>query len=468
MSYDKRTIKQTLQDVDRHAVAANNQNRRNGQLLSELSGRTYENGRKLDGANRRLDSLRRSQDTGNAIAAAQLVLQEKALAAQEEANEMLADIGLQVEEVNDGLHNISGQLSQTNRVLDELSKQARIANAFSAGQLQAQLGILDKLNHMDARQRITEYNKWTFTDGGKIYTHWEKQANKTIQFAYEATRRMNQARLKDIFLKAKRLIAEHPERLFPAVVPPTPPAKPVEPIYRGPAGVRPEPMIPKPISKFVYIALFIIAILVFFFITRAEVTAAQANPDIIQAGLGAIASIIYTLIQIIILTIIVALIIRSIDNSRQRTAERAHDIWLNEYYAYKAAYDEYTWQRQEWQEACVRWEDMYGSRAQARFIRDEQQRLIDNYIYDCLQRAEQDTPSNLRWASRSPRPSIRSMVDLIKKAHTQLLPEDEVHQLPDPMAIRLNTPDRLPASNPNMRAAMQEILNNAPSGMIRQ
>lgn len=399
MSYDDRSLKETMQDADAKLRTANALN------LAQVG---------LQGASVRL--------------------QADALSEQRETNRRLEELGVTQAQLVALDRSIDANIREGSRTLGELKGAADRMSGLLSEQNGLLAGIGGDLHIMSYQT----FAMWRQTDEGRHYLEWAKQARETVNLILARTRRMEDARELDMRENAHRLLADRIENRGEA------PHEPLKPVFPK----RPE--IPKkPVRQVMGVAerrftLAVVAAIIGFLFMGIQGFIGCLHGGLLYAIFGfPIPAILGGLAGFVIglfLGLIVFHNTERIERDEQRyqseMVEYDEAVRRSETYDWNAREinNRYEHELERWRADMHEWEhpNMTGITRDARAL----------------------TVPPTRWAASNPMDVVRTLTGIMENA-PRLLPAPE--SLPDPVPPILAASESIPDTAPRMRAELEAM-----------
>lgn len=423
-----------------------------------------------------------------------------------EANRRLEQLGIYADQANRLAAIQARESVESNRTLKRIEEQTTRTNKLLAAQLDVQQHISDQI---DVSNRIN-YATWrSGTEVGRAYMQWEETARETISRIGEYSKRMADARAKDLELNMKTMIANDPQHLLdehwkPAL--PTPPEQPAKPDLLMPAKptitepvapTEPEyPTVPKhdPLGNTLYLLMVLVVVFgVGYGLYHGWTSTTHSDTsgffgfisgagDLLHSILNAVLwGLICGAVSLVPAIIFAWLASKSSGWKKLEESNRAlkdqYKQRMGEYYAAKRDYDDTMRAYKDavaarhrvlaaWQTAVDRWRAEYGPDAAVRAM-ERHRHDVDAYLDACAAKARASLPPNTHWAVENPMEVMRTLTDLIERVPANPLLAEH---LPDPGLPAFATIASLPACAPHMRAELFAILmehRDDPDAMVR-
>lgn len=403
MTYDDRSLKETMQDADAKLRTANALN------LAQVG---------LQGA--------------------QVRLQADALSEQRETNRRLEELGVTQAQLVALDRSIDANIREGSRTLGELKSAADRMSGLLSEQNGLLAGIGSELHGMRVEQAYQSFAMWRQTPEGIRYLEWAKRAQDTVNLILRRTQRMENARERDMRENAHRLLADRFEKRGEA------PSQPLKPVFP-----KQPPMPKKPVMGVAGVAerRFILAavttIIGFLYMgIRGFVECLHGGLIYalfgfpIPAILGGLAGLAIGIVLGLIVFHKTEKIEREERNYKSRMAEYMEAERKNEAYEQdvNAISVRYEHELECWRTAMAEWE---------------------HPSTDSIPReARALTVQPTRWAVSNPMDVVRTLTGIMEQAPFR---PPVVDMLPDPVPPALAAPESIPDTAPMMRAELEAM-----------
>lgn len=413
MTYDDRSLKETMQDADAKLRTANALN------LAQIG---------LQGA--------------------QVRLQADALNEQRETNRRLEELGVTQAQLVELDRSIDANIREGSRTLGELKNAADRMGGLLSEQNGLLAGIGGELHGMRVEQAYQNFAMWRQTPEGVRYMEWAKRAQDTVDLILRRTQRMEGARERDMRDNAHRLLADRvekrgpePERpSAPPCVAPTPPNEFTEKSLTGngdkAAGVIMTVFSLAGLGIGVYHGWTNNAYMISIYGWLDGGSRAFVG-SIIPGALGLVIGFVVGFVASVVITGFFFSPSKE-ECERYDKAKNEHEEAVKEYYQqvkdfnmrqeyYRQAYD-------DWLKARDRWSHIVSD--------------------DIPREARALTVQPTRWAVSNPMDVVRTLTGIMEQAPFR---PPVVDMLPDPVPPALAAPESIPDTAPMMRAELEAM-----------
>ena len=399
MTYDDRSLKETMQDADAKLRTANALN------LAQLG---------LQGA--------------------QVRLQADALNEQRETNRRLEELGVTQAQLVALDRSIDANIREGSRTLGELKGAADRMSGLLSEQNGLLAGIGGDLHIMSYQT----FAMWRQTDEGRHYLEWAKQARETVNLILNRTRRMEGARELDVKANAHRLLADRLEKRG------DPPAEPAKPVLPKPPQMPSVPV--KPVDEVAgrRFTLTVITTIAGALYGGVSAFISGLNHNIFFALFNIpIPAIIFGILGFVAGTVLGLIVFHK--TGRMRDNEKRYESRMEEYVEAKRRYDDY-------QRHAKKVNDLYMLEYERWRIAMEEWECSD--VSGVSREARALTVQPTRWAASNPMDVVRTLTGIMENA-PRLLPAPE--SLPDPVPPILAASESIPDTAPRMRAELEAM-----------
>lgn len=413
MSYDDRSLKETMQDADAKLRTANALN------LAQLG---------LQGA--------------------QVRLQADALNEQRETNRRLEELGVTQAQLVDLGQELNGMIAEGNRTVNRMADEThRISNQIERHGEAIENGI----NRMRYEHAVQSFSMWRQTPEGVRYTQWRDEARRIANGIVDCTRRMNEARATDLRDLSDRLLSDRLRKYGPA---PQHPVEP-EPLAEKDPG---EFDIPKPTKEYGKIRTYLnYAILIGCIILVCKIgyglpiqVESPGMPWVVIIGLVVLA--LFILVGLVLGGIVMTIVDAVLDAIFPRT-KREYERNLAAYEESKRTYEK---TKQRYDEESKR----YAEAMQAYRIRmnawnhDMTQWNANVDLQGLTSQVRESIPDADSWSTEDSSSMLEGLLSIMENA---IYTRPEPDSLPHLMFPALRDPSQFPECAPHMRAAMASI-----------
>ena len=149
-------------------------------------------------------------------------LQREANQISRETNQNLEDIHSDLIVGNDWLEQVSRRTAANTTELKQLNEQVNATNRLLREQLQGIQSVKSSIDRFRFESAWQNFSNWIQTPNGKIYQEWTKQATGMVDTMGSYTKRMNNARKKDLKTITGQMLVNMPAPQLETYAPPRP------------------------------------------------------------------------------------------------------------------------------------------------------------------------------------------------------------------------------------------------------
>lgn len=425
MTYDDRSLKETMQDADAKLGTANALN------LAQIG---------LQGASIRL--------------------QADALNEQRETNQRLEELGATQAQLVDLNHELNGMIAEGNRTVSRMADETRRVSDRLERQGEVLEGVKSGIDRMRYEQAMQSFAMWRQTPEGVRYMQWRNKAQKIANGIVDCTRRMNEARAADLRDLSDRLLSDQLRKYGPA---PQAPIEP-EPLAELDPG---EFNMPRPTKEYGKIRTYLdCAILIGCVILVCKIgyglpidVESPGMPWVIIIGLVILA--LFVLIGLVLGGVVMAVVDAILDVIFPR-AKREFQKNLSEYEESKRAHEESKLRYDEKSKRYAEAMNSYRTRMNV-WSRDMTQWNANVDLRGLTSQVRESIPDADSWSTEDSSAMLEKLLSAMENA---VYTRPEPDSLPRPVFPALRDVSQFPECAVHMRSAMSSIY--ADYGQILQ
>lgn len=417
----------------------------------------------IDDLNERMKTSNGLQVMNLSVALAQSSQLNNITRLQREANQISRETKQNLEDIhsdlivgNDWLEQVSRSTAANTKELKQLNEQVNATNRLLREQLQGIQSVKSSIDRFRFESAWQNFSNWIQTPNGKIYQEWTKQATDMVDTMGSYTKRMNNARKKDLKTIAGQMLVNLPAPQLETYAPTTP--KPVKPVHPKLTNPGPAPKTRRLLySK---LSMIIIPILGFLIGTAYGYVSPTEKGRQLYEGLHNLTPLGWNMIANgifgLAIGLFVAIIIYSSFDSgwlSKHVHEPEYPQWKQATIDYQRNLDHIRSMDRQYEKQLAQWE------AARRNVEIRNQQKTDDYANAINQLPEYASgllPAPTCWTVEDPTKIAKQISDLMD--HSFVFPPADMSILPDPSLPVFAMPDSLPETAHHMKAVLARIL----------